>query len=103
MTFWCGSGSGSDPDPAIFVNDLQDANYLKRFIYLLLFAGTFTSFFKDKKSKRSNPDPDSGGPKNMWIWWILIRIRNTGPNMMKPWNESTAGIDLAFTCHHSSV
>ncbi len=36
ITFWCGSGSGSadpclspmdpDPDPAIFVIDLQDAN-----------------------------------------------------------------------------
>ncbi len=34
MTFWCGSGSGSgdpclwlmDPDPAIFIIDLQDAN-----------------------------------------------------------------------------
>jgi hypothetical protein len=47
----------SDPDPAIFVIDLQDANQkliLKNFFRLLLFEGTFTSFFKDKKSKRSN-------------------------------------------------
>jgi hypothetical protein len=36
-----------DPDPAIFVIDLQDAS--KK---LLLFEGTYTSFFKDKKSKR---------------------------------------------------
>jgi hypothetical protein len=51
MKFWCGSGCGSkdpylllmDPDPAIFVSDLHDIN-------LLLFEGTFTSFFKDKKS-----------------------------------------------------
>jgi hypothetical protein len=47
----------ADPDPAIFVIDLQDANkkliFLKRFFFLLLFKGTFTSFFKDKKSKRS--------------------------------------------------
>ncbi len=39
-----------DPDPAIFIN-LQDAN--KKLIFLLigylLFEGTFTSFFKDKK------------------------------------------------------
>jgi hypothetical protein len=45
-----------DPDPAIFVIDLQDANrklILKKFFCLLLFEGTFTSFFKDKKSKRS--------------------------------------------------
>jgi hypothetical protein len=47
----------SDSDPAIFVNDLQDANKMKKLIKkkdfcLLLFEGTFTSIFKDKKSKR---------------------------------------------------
>jgi len=40
-----------DPDPAIFVIDLQDVNkkqiFNKKFFCLLLFAGT--SFFKDKK------------------------------------------------------
>jgi len=45
-----------DPDPAIFVIDLQDANkkliFNTKFFCLLLFEGTFTSFFKDKKSKR---------------------------------------------------
>jgi hypothetical protein len=44
-----------DPDPAIFVIDLQNANKkticLKRFFSLLLFEGTFTSFFKDKSPK----------------------------------------------------
>jgi hypothetical protein len=44
-----------DPDPAIFVIELQDAS--KKLIYhnffcLLLFEGTFTLFLKDKKSKR---------------------------------------------------
>jgi hypothetical protein len=46
-----------DTDPAIFVIDLQDANqnYLKKkFFCLFLIEGTFTSFFKDKKSKRSH-------------------------------------------------
>ncbi len=68
MTFWGGSGSGSadpclwlmdldpDPDPAIFVIDLQDASkkliFYHSFFCFLLFEGTFTSFFKDKKSKR---------------------------------------------------
>ncbi len=47
-----------DPDPAIFVIDLQDANkkltcYTK-FFYLLLLEGTFSFIFKDKKSKRSH-------------------------------------------------
>jgi hypothetical protein len=70
MTFWYGTGSAdpclclmdpnpdadSDPDPTISVTDLQDASkklILKKFFCLLLFEGTFTSFFKDKKSKRS--------------------------------------------------
>jgi hypothetical protein len=45
-----------DPDPAIFFIDLQDTNkklFKKKFFCLLLFDGTFTSFFKDKKSKLS--------------------------------------------------
>ncbi len=67
MTFWCGSGSAdpclwlmdpdADPYPSIFVIDLQDANkkliFLK-FFCIILFEGTFTSFFKDKTSKRSH-------------------------------------------------
>jgi hypothetical protein len=40
----------SDPDPAFFVIDLKDAK--KQFFCLLLFEGTFTSFFKDKKSQK---------------------------------------------------
>jgi hypothetical protein len=48
--------SDPDPDPAFFVIDLQDVNkkliHLKKCFCLLLFEGTFTSFFKDKKSKR---------------------------------------------------
>jgi hypothetical protein len=46
-----------DPYPAIFVIDLEDATkkkFLKKFSCLLPFEGTFTSFFKDKKSKRSH-------------------------------------------------
>ncbi len=49
-----------DPDPAIFVTDLQVANRKliekKKFFCLLLFVGTFTSFFEDKlkESKRSH-------------------------------------------------
>jgi hypothetical protein len=42
-----------DPDPAIFAIDLQEANK-KLFFCLLLFEGTFKSFFKDKKSNRSH-------------------------------------------------
>ncbi len=48
------NGSDSDPDPAIFVIDLQDTNekliFKKEFFCLLLFEGTFTSF-SDKSPK----------------------------------------------------
>ncbi len=43
-----------DPDPFIFINDLQDAKKNLKFFCILLFKGTFTSFFKDKKSNRSH-------------------------------------------------
>jgi hypothetical protein len=48
----------SDPDPSIFIIDLQDASkkriFTKNFFSIVLFEGTFTSFFKEKKSKRSH-------------------------------------------------
>jgi hypothetical protein len=46
----------ADPDPAIFVIDLQDTNrklIFCKFSCLLLLEGAFTSFLKDNKSKRS--------------------------------------------------
>jgi hypothetical protein len=71
MTFWCGSESGSgsadpclllidldaDPDPVIFDIDSQDINkknFKQHFFCLLHFEDKLTSFFKDKKSKRSH-------------------------------------------------
>ncbi len=42
--------SNADPDPAVFVSDLQDVNNKLFYLSFLLFEGTFTSFFKDKKS-----------------------------------------------------
>jgi hypothetical protein len=47
----------SDPDPALFVIDLQDADktLIKKKVFCLLsFEGTITSFFKDQKSKRTH-------------------------------------------------
>jgi hypothetical protein len=43
-----------DQDPSIFITDLQDANkkLFFKFSCILRFEGTFTSFFKDKKSKK---------------------------------------------------
>ncbi len=69
MTFWGGSGSGSgsadsclwvmDPDPGSgscyfrhWPRCQQKTNFLTQFFCLFLFEATFTSFFKDKKSKR---------------------------------------------------
>jgi hypothetical protein len=86
-----------DPDPAIFALTFKmpKKNDLKKFFCLLLFEGTFTSFFKDKKIERSHKNSKnqgrsyyfldnrrviegsgytpltngsgSGRPKNMWI------------------------------------
>ncbi len=89
----------ADPDPAIFVTlDLQDANkkliYFFYFFCWLLFEGTITSFLKIKSQKEDTNNRNQGfsyyfclviegsgsgsrRPKNMWIRWIRIRIRNT--------------------------
>jgi hypothetical protein len=51
------SDPDSDPDPTIFVIGRQDANrkqIKKMFFCFLLFEGTVTSFFKDKKVKRKS-------------------------------------------------
>jgi hypothetical protein len=66
-----------DPDPPIFVIVLQEANkkiILKKFFCLLLFEGTFTSFFKDKKSKRRNK---TVGIKVFLLYWIRIQEAQT--------------------------
>jgi hypothetical protein len=60
MTFWCGSGSADpclllmDPDPAIFVIDLQDASKKQIFYTIFLFdmyrvCTGFRSIFGKKK------------------------------------------------------
>ncbi len=65
-----------DTDPAIFVIDLQDANkqliFLTKFSCLLLFEGTFTSFFKDKSPKKSQNSRNCGG-WNPGAAWTEIR------------------------------
>ncbi len=41
----------ADPDPLIFIRDLHNVNkkiFFFKLFCLLLFEGTFTSFFKDK-------------------------------------------------------
>ncbi len=113
MTFRCGSGSGSvdpclwlmDPDPAIFLTNLQDAN--KKLFFLNLSAYYFLKVYlhhfskiKSQKESQNNRNQGfsdhfcmmievcgyipltngsgSGRPKNMWIRWIRIRIRKTG-------------------------
>ncbi len=67
-------GVDPDPDPAIFVIDLQEANKklicLIKFFCLLLFGCKFTSFFKDKKSKRSHKTVESKVFfQTIFAWW----------------------------------
>ncbi len=77
MKFWFGSGSAdpylwlidpdADADPAIFVNDFLDVN--KNFC-LLLFEVTFTSFCKNKKSKRSQKTVGIKVFHKILAWWL---------------------------------
>jgi hypothetical protein len=51
------TGSESDPDHAIFVIDHKTPTkliFLQGFFCLLIFKGTFKSYFKDKKAKRGH-------------------------------------------------
>ncbi len=107
MTFWCGSGSvdqclwlmDPDPDPSIFIIDLQDSN--KKRIFLKTSKTSkrshktvettrnqgFSYYFClmiEGSGSRSIPLTSGSGslwPKNKWIRWIQIRIRNTGSCM----------------------
>jgi hypothetical protein len=61
-----------DPDPAIFVSDLEDVNY---FFSLLLFERTFTSFLMDKKSYEVTKQQDSRFFSQFLLDDRRIRIR----------------------------
>jgi hypothetical protein len=101
--------SDTDADPTFFVIDLQDANkkltvFRNKVFCLLLFKGTLSSFFKDKKPKGSHKavgikvfllfclgieGSGSRRSQNIRIRRIRIRIRNTATD--HPWpstNES---------------
>jgi hypothetical protein len=57
-----------DPDSAIFVTGLQDANknqFKKKVLWLLLFEGTF---FNDIKSKRSHKAVGLVGFLTLFAW-----------------------------------
>jgi hypothetical protein len=102
-----GSGSGCGSGSFYFHHwpprSQQKTNFFYKFFCILLFEGTFTSFFKDKKSKKNSQNSKNQGfsynfclmiegsgsgsipltngsgfgsrrPKNMWIRWIRIRI-----------------------------
>jgi hypothetical protein len=60
----------SDPGPAIFVIDLQDAN--KKFFCLLLFEGTFTSFFKDKLSQKEEKKSQNIRNEGISYYFCLV-------------------------------
>jgi hypothetical protein len=63
----------ADPDPAIFVSDLQDGNKQQqnffKFFCFLFFKGTFISFFKDKKSKRGHKALGIKVFLTIFAWW----------------------------------
>jgi hypothetical protein len=101
------SKTDSDPDPAIFVIDLQDAskklifNTIEFFLLITLSYFYLSSYiyiiFQRQKVKKSHKNgrnqgfsyyfcmmiegSGSGRPKNMWIRWIRIRIRIRNTDM----------------------
>ncbi len=95
MTFWGGSGSGSsdpcfwlmDPDPSIFVIDLQDASKKLIFNFTYYFCMMREGSGSGSGSTPLTGESGSGRPKNMWIRWIWIRLRI--------WNT---GLDLYHVC-----
>jgi hypothetical protein len=70
-----------DEDPSIFITDLQDAkktNLKKKFFCILLFEGTFTLFFKGKKSKRSHKTLKTV-PRNLDLsYYFCLMIEGSG-------------------------
>ncbi len=86
----------SDPDPAIFVTDLQKTNLksLSAYYFLKLHLHHFSKIKSQKKSQNSKNQgfsyyfcmmiEESGSrptrPKNIRIRRIWIRIRNTAPS-----------------------
>ncbi len=66
-----------DPDLAIFDIELQDASkkliFLHNIFWLLLFEATFTPFFKDKKSKKSQNSRNQG-----FSYYFCMMIEGSG-------------------------
>ncbi len=90
VTFWYGSGSADpclwlmdpDPDPTIFVPDLQDANTKvktnAKFFRLLFFEGTFISFsnliVKSLRSWRNKSKSCLKSSILRMFWYTCIKI-----------------------------
>jgi hypothetical protein len=99
---------GTDPDPRISITDLriripipiEGANknkFLFKVFCLLFFQGTFTSVFKDKKSKRSHKIVEI---KVFLLFFLLIE--GSGP--YKLWRtriHSTGSLVQSFVLHES--
>jgi len=78
--------SDPTPDPVIFVSDLQDGNknYFN-FCCFLLSQATFTSLFKDKKSKKSQNSRNQGFP-----YYYCLIMDLGGPKTYGSDSESAA-------------
>ncbi len=70
MTLTSGSGSGSCFFRHWPSRRQQKTNLKKKFFCLLLFEGTFKSFFKDKKSKRSHKTEGRNQGFSYYFWLI---------------------------------
>jgi len=86
---------GPVPDPALFVIDFQKKKKSNLFC-LLLFEGTFTSFFKDQNIKKSQ------NIRNNFAWWW----KDPDPDLEHwiltnwIWEEEDAGIGVKCLCQY---
>jgi hypothetical protein len=78
--------SDPDPDPAFL--SLTFKTPTKKFFCTLLFEGTFTSIFKDKKSKKKSQNSIKQG----FSYFFCIMIEGSGSGSRRPKNcESGSG------------
>jgi hypothetical protein len=66
MTFWCGSGSFYFRH---WPSRRQQKTNFRKVLMFFTFEGTFTSFFKDKKSKRSHKTVGIQVFLTIFAWW----------------------------------
>ncbi len=103
VTYWYGSGSSDPylwltdppPDPILYASELQDVN---KKMCLLLFEGSFTSFFGDKKVTKNSQNRRSQGLS----YYVHLIMGGSGSGRPDSGSE-TLGSVLDLVTYHAFV